>query len=179
MSQLGRSRIGLIADTHMPPANPPVSQWVEDVFRGVDLILHAGDLVSLDVLDWLAEIAPVRAARGNNDRGLPQDPRLAPYQDIVVSGTRIGVIHILEPLDWPMVTLAQQYGIDPVPDVLVCGDTHVPMIAWRDDVLLINPGSPTLPSLRTDIPGTIGLLTLDQEGPHAEIVSMPTTQGEP
>lgn len=168
-------RIGLIADTHMPPANPAVERWVEQVFADVDLILHAGDLATVWVLDWLETIAPVLAARGNNDAGVPDDPRVAHYQCTIVGGTRIGVIHILEPLHWPMSRLAQQYRIDPLPDVLICGDTHEPVVTENDGVLVVNPGSPTLPSMRVDRPGTVGLLTLNERGPSAEIVTMPAT----
>jgi putative phosphoesterase len=171
----GTRRIGLIADTHMPPANPGVERWVEQVFAGVELILHAGDLATASVLDWLETIAPVLAARGNNDAGVPDDPRVAQYQCVTVGTTRIGVIHILEPLNWPITRLAQQYHIDPLPDVLVCGDTHEPVVAKMGGVLVVNPGSPTLPSMRVDRPGTVGLLALDDRGPTAKIVTMPAT----
>lgn len=167
--------IGLIADTHMPPRRPDVTRWVEQTFAEVDLILHAGDLAALWVLDWLETIAPVYCARGNNDRALPEDPRVAPYQQITVEGTRIGVIHILQPREWPIDRLAAAYKIDPLPDVLVCGDTHEEFIEWRDNVLVVNPGSPTLPSLRTDLPGTVALLSVGQDSrPNAWMISMNT-----
>ena len=63
-------RIGLIGDTHYPEAGP---LWDEayDALRDVDLILHAGDLHVIDVLDWLEERCgvPVLAVRGNGDDG--------------------------------------------------------------------------------------------------------------
>ena len=62
-------RIGLISDTHQPSDQPTLWDEVYTVFKGVDLILHGGDIVLPRVLDWLGDIAPVLAARGNNDLG--------------------------------------------------------------------------------------------------------------
>ena len=75
-------KIGLIADSHIPEAMPELPSQVRTVFKGMDLILHAGDLHCIEVLDWLEEIAPVLACRGNGDEGsggravVPDDPRL-------------------------------------------------------------------------------------------------------
>ena len=52
-------KIGLISDTHIPEAMPELPNQVRTVFDDTDLILHAGDLHCLEVLDWLGEIAPV------------------------------------------------------------------------------------------------------------------------
>ena len=61
--------IGLIADSHIPEAMPELPGQVRDVFADVDLILHAGDMHGLEVLDWLEQTAPVLAVRGNGDEG--------------------------------------------------------------------------------------------------------------
>ena len=60
-------RIGLISDTHIPHDAKAIPPQVKEVFRGVDLILHAGDIYLSSVLDELEEIAPVLAARGDDD----------------------------------------------------------------------------------------------------------------
>lgn len=60
-------RIGVISDTHVPVRARALPGEVLRIFAGVDLILHAGDLVTLDVLDELRAIAPVFAVRGNVD----------------------------------------------------------------------------------------------------------------
>ena len=62
-------RIGLISDTHIPTAGSDLWPQVYDALRGVDLIMHAGDLHDTIVLDWLEELAPVRAVSGNGDYG--------------------------------------------------------------------------------------------------------------
>lgn len=60
-------RIGVISDTHVPVRARALPGEVFRIFAGVDLILHAGDLVTLDVLDELQAVAPVLAVRGNVD----------------------------------------------------------------------------------------------------------------
>ena len=76
-------------------------------FEGVDLILHAGDIVLPSVLDQLEEIAPVLAARGNNDPGW-DDHRLADTQWLDLEGFRIAMVHDMEPEDEPIDVLASQ-----------------------------------------------------------------------
>ena len=62
-------RIGLISDTHIPTAGRDLWPQVYDALRGVDLIMHAGDLHDPAVLDWLELLAPVLAVSGNGDYG--------------------------------------------------------------------------------------------------------------
>ena len=166
------TRIGVISDTHMPPTDEELCRRIEERFSGVDLILHAGDIVTLRVLDWLETIAPVRAAIGNNDIRLDGDPRLAPYQRLTIDGLTIGMLHILDPLEWPLPRLAERYRIGELPDVLIFGDTHFDYIAQRENTLLINPGSPTSPRMRTDLPGTVALLTIESGRAQAEIITL-------
>ena len=62
-------KIGLISDTHIPDSRKELWPQVFTAFRGVDLILHAGDIYDLGVIDALREVAPIYAARGNGDDG--------------------------------------------------------------------------------------------------------------
>ena len=74
--------VGLISDTHIPEAGPELWPQAYERMRGVDLILHAGDIHVLEVIDRLEEIAPIYVARGNGDDGgagrpvVADDPRL-------------------------------------------------------------------------------------------------------
>src|SRR3954468_7055425 len=101
-------RIGLITDTHQPSDQPTLWDEVYTVFAGVDLILHGGDIVLPKVLDWLEDIAPVLAARGNNDIGW-DDPRMKPVQWLDVDGLRIAMTHIMRREQRPIAELRDLY----------------------------------------------------------------------
>ena len=123
-------RIGLISDTHKllrPEAH--------DFLRGSELIVHAGDLVTPDVLEPLRELAPVVAVRGNNDRG-EWAMALQETECVTVAGVQILVIHDLADL--------RRLGIDPAREgvrVVVSGHSHKPRVEERSGVLYVNPGS--------------------------------------
>lgn len=169
-------RIGLISDTHMPPWNVAMADQIAETFAGVDLILHAGDIISSAVLDWLETIAPVLAAKGNNDAHLYADARVRPLQTLTHMGVSVAVLHVYEPWNRdPHDMMRERYGMEQSPDVLVVGDTHFECIERRNGVLMVNPGSPTTPHLRTDLPGTVAILHLDATGAEAEIVTLGAT----
>lgn len=120
---------------------------------GSDHIIHAGDIGAPDVLDALARIAPVTAVRGNND--IAAWARDIPESAIVeLGGVSIYVLHDVKTL-----------AIDPAQcghRVVVAGHSHRPLIADKDGVLFVNPGSAgprrfTLPIAigRVDIDGVV------------------------
>lgn len=160
--------IGLISDTHIPEACPELWPQVFDAFRGVDAILHAGDIHDLAVIDQLHDIAPVWAARGNGEDGSggrpiqPGHSRLRPAWVLDFDGVTIGLVHDLPIPEYPPHltverTMQHHFGRADL-DVVVYGDTHVEAIDTIGDVLCVNPGSPTYPhNLDTQL-GTIGFL---------------------
>ena len=85
-------RVGLISDTHLPSSIREPWEEVAEAFSKVDLILHAGDIVTPRILDWLEDIAPVIAALGNNDFEM-DDPRVRPIQTLEIEGWQLGMIH--------------------------------------------------------------------------------------
>ncbi len=164
-------RIGLIGDTHYPEAG---ALWDEayDVLRGVDLILHAGDLHVVEVLDWLEERCgvPVLAVRGNGDDGgggrpvCAEDPRMRPVQVFDADGLRVGLVHDATLPEWPphrTLESIMDHHFGGRVDVLVHGDTHVPQVEMMRGVLLVNPGSPTFPRNLTRRPGTVGFIEIE------------------
>lgn len=169
-------KIGLISDTHIPEAMPQIPEQVRHVFTDVDVILHAGDLHCLEVLDWLEELAPVHAARGNGDNGsggrplVPDDPRLREAQVIACRGWSIGLVHdVLDPVEmphWPIARTMEHY-FGRQTDLIVCGHTHIERIQRHDDVWVLNPGSATFPHNLAAQPGTVGVLTLATHGQAA------------
>src|SRR6516165_11578364 len=95
-------KIGLISDTHIPQACEHLPREVFDAFRGVDLVMHAGDVYVNRVLDELSVIAPVIAALGNGDEGLDghqfklaPDHRVSTAHLIEAEKLRIGLAHAL------------------------------------------------------------------------------------
>ena len=86
------ARVGLISDTHMPERCAALPPSLFEVLRGVDLLLHAGDMGELWVLERLSAIAPLVAVHGNDDT--PDATRELPYQQLVaVGGVRILLWH--------------------------------------------------------------------------------------
>src|SRR3954451_20110308 len=99
LSERTSLRVGLISDTHIPEARAELWPQVFDVFRGVDSILHGGDIHDLVVLDQLNELAPLWSARGNGEDGsagrpvAPDDDRLRWSWLLDLAGVRVGLTH--------------------------------------------------------------------------------------
>lgn len=132
-------RIGVIADTHIPKAATELPEAILKGFEGVDMILHAGDLVELKVLDKLNEIAPTEAVSGNMDSWNVRDA-LPSKKIINASGFKIGLIHGWGPPNKLCDTLSGEFsGVD----AIVFGHSHEPMNERRNGILYFNPGTPT------------------------------------
>jgi uncharacterized protein len=146
-------RIGVISDTH-GLLRPEALR----ALRGVERIIHAGDIGAAQVLEGLRALAPVHAVRGNNDRGawaskLPS--RLA----LELGGVCIEVLHDLKELE-----------LEPVAGrchIVVSGHSHQPRVSERDGVLFVNPGSAG--RRRFTLPVTLGHLILAEGRARAEI----------
>ena len=124
-----RRIIGLIADTHglMRPG-------VSSALDGVELIIHAGD-VGDGILEELAEIAPVKAVRGNTDP--IGDPDLPLALVLEIGGLSIHVSHGNEvgvPTPEKLLAAYEQ-------DVLIYGHTHRQLVAREAHRLVVNPGA--------------------------------------
>lgn len=167
-------RIGLISDTHQPIGRSELAPEIHEAFAGVDLVMHGGDIVNPVVLDWLEEIAPVVAARGNNDIGW-LDPRVQDIQIIEEQGLRIAMMHDMEPEDRPIADLRDRYLDGEHADIIVTGDTHFERLDYRDEVLQINSGSPTLPHHWSYRLGTVALLEIERGEVSARIVRLGET----
>ncbi|MFP5377179.1 MAG: metallophosphoesterase family protein [Acidimicrobiia bacterium] len=151
------TRALVLSDTHLRPEGR--RRLPGSVYRGLDgadVVLHAGDIVTAELLDELSGFAPVRAVLGNNDL----DPALAALPETrldVVDGVRVAMIHDSGPRAGRPARLRRRF---PDADVVVFGHSHVP---WNEPglggQLLFNPGSPT--ERRAQPHHTFGLLTLD------------------
>ncbi|HLF76952.1 MAG TPA: metallophosphoesterase family protein, partial [Dehalococcoidia bacterium] len=141
-------------------------------------ILHAGDIIHPIVLDWLQEIAPVLAARGNNDRDL-NDPRILDRHFLDHGGRRLAMVHDMEPEDRPLDYLRKTFLKGEHADIMVTGHTHIERLDYREGVLQINPGSATLPHLRSTRLGTVALLDWHDDRLEARTVRLGETEGLP
>ena len=158
--------IGLISDTHIPDRAKQLPQNVLDAFKDVDLILHAGDLTSIDVIDQLEQIAPVMAVQGNMDR--VSGINLPKAKVLEAEGLKIGIVHgeVYPRADTQqLVYLAKELDAD----ILVSGHSHQPKIEKTDGVLLINPGSPIVPRLADR---TVMLLEIKNKEVDLEIIKI-------
>ena len=132
-----------------------------EAMRGADLILHIGDVGKPEVLDALREIAPVRAVRGNVDRG--DWAEALPLTEVVeIDGAHLYLIHILDDLD-----------LDPVAAgfaAVLFGHSHKPEIREKDGVLYLNPGSAG--PRRFKLPVTCAQLWIEDGCACGEIVEL-------
>lgn len=146
--------VGVISDTH-----GELHHRVHEVFEGVDLIVHAGDVGGPGILIDLEAIAPVVVARGNTDTGAWACglPAQASFRAGTVPGI---VVHDLSSAD--------------VPDgatIVISGHTHLPSIERRRGVLYVNPGSAADSRMRS-AGESVALISVDAGQAHARIVHL-------
>jgi putative phosphoesterase len=108
---------------------------IADVFHGVQMILHAGDVGGAAILAALNDIAPTQAVYGNVDD--PHDPALARERVVTIGGVTIHVSHGHE-LGQPT---AERVAARYAGDVLVFGHTHKAVTLRADNRLVVNPGA--------------------------------------
>ena len=180
-------RLGLISDTHIPTAGKEPPPQVVTAFQGVDMIFHAGDLYAPSVIEWLAQIAPVKVS--DSQYGAPREgaSRVNSPMVVEVEGHTIGLVHALiipgmtddampgkiaklwpPRLSFPD-ALEKIFG-RPV-DIIVTGYTHVPMIEEHFGVLIVNSGSPSMVG-QTPKLGTVAILEVTPGKREATIVSL-------
>lgn len=137
-------RIGLISDTHNL-----LRTEARIALKGVDHIIHAGDICDGEVLRELEAIAPVTAVRGNNDRGA-WAAALLERERIEIGGVPIYIVHDLHDLD----VVPETCDIK----VVITGHSHRPQMKMENGVLYINPGSAG--PRRFTLPISIGFLEI-------------------
>ena len=159
-------RIGVISDTHIPKRGLRVPDVALRHFEQVELILHAGDLSTLTVIDQLEAYAPVVAVQGNVEQ--PEVIASLPIKrEIVVGGCVIGLVHILGDRKYHARNARNEF---PTARAVVFGHSHIPYTEDNGGLLLLNPGSAT--DRRTQPCCTLALLTITDGQPHAEIVPL-------
>ena len=149
-------RIAVLSDTHAPRHWKAVPPRVAARLEGADAILHAGDVCTVDVLDELAQFAPVHAVLGNNDGedvaswGAPLELRL------VLHGLPVAMIHDSGAAGGRGRRLKRLF---PDAALVVFGHSHIPWDETHDGQRAFNPGSPT--DQRRQPHGTMGELLIE------------------
>ncbi|MGE5305306.1 MAG: metallophosphoesterase family protein [Alphaproteobacteria bacterium] len=146
--------IGLISDTH-----GLLRPQVLAALKGVDLIIHSGDIGKPEVLQGLKAIAPLIAIKGNVDKGAWAHS-LPDVKWLRIGDARMFVIHNVNELDFNAAARGYQ--------VVVSGHSHKPSVVTRDGVLLVNPGSAG--PRRFKLPVTVGKLRVDCIAVSTEIL---------
>jgi hypothetical protein len=147
--------IGVISDTHGLLRPEAVAE-----LRGVEHILHAGDVGDIAILDALRKVAPVTAIRGNVD--VSGKCAELPATDVVELGGRLFyLVHAVQDLD-----------INPVAAgvaMVVSGHSHKASVEVQDGVVFFNPGSAG--PRRFSLPVTVGFVKVE-DGVEASVVEL-------
>jgi uncharacterized protein len=158
-----------------PPANPPPDRLIGvisdthgllraeaiEALRGVDHILHAGDVGDPLILDSLRELAPVTAISGNIDAHGPCS-QLPTTEVVTLHGHTFYMLHDRNALD-----------LDPVAAgfaAVISGHSHRPLIEWRRGVLYLNPGSAG--PRRFSLPISLGLVTVSPNALQPRLLTL-------
>jgi uncharacterized protein len=148
--------IGVISDTHGLLRPEAVA-----ALQGSDLIIHAGDIGSPEVILALRKTAPLVAVRGNVDRGAWA--RQYPATEVVeVDGVLVYVLHDRQQLD--VDPAAAGFG------VVISGHSHRPSVTNDGGILYLNPGSAGRRRFR--LPVTVARLTVHAGEAAAEIIEL-------
>jgi uncharacterized protein len=150
--------IGIISDTH-----GLLRPEVLEVFKGVSLILHAGDIGNPEVLDALRTLAPVVAVRGNNDTG-KWAKRIPETQTVHAAGVSLYMLHNLK----EMKVRPSDENIAAV----ISGHSHRPSLMRQEGVLFLNPGSAG--PRRFKLPISVARLMVRGSAVQAELISLST-----
>jgi putative phosphoesterase len=148
--------IGVISDTHLSRYDAGLAGIVDDHFKDVDFILHAGDLVDLRVLDIFAG-KEVKAVSGNMDN-MPVKDKFPEQLIFEIKGFTVGLIHGWgSPLGIEKKLLAKLGNVN----CIVYGHTHKPVNYKENGILFFNPGSAV--DKRFADTRTIGIIEIDKE----------------
>jgi putative phosphoesterase len=162
----GLVRLGVISDTHLPGRGRQLPSAVFDLFREVDLILHAGDFIDSTVFYDLCGVAPIRGVLGNCDAA--ELASLVPSKDsFEAGGVRIGMVHDSGSRERRRARMAAAF---PNHRVVVFGHSHQPLIDDDGALLLLNPGSACDPRA-AKIP-TVAILEIAGRQPHAKLIEL-------
>jgi putative phosphoesterase len=160
-------KIGVISDTHLKEPSDIIERIAFQYFSDVDLIIHAGDLVRLFVLDAFFGMGKeVNAVCGNMDH--VEIAKSFPIKKTIrIEDVHIGIIHGWGGPDGMRSRITQEFeGVD----AIIYGHTHHPFLAKEGDILFLNPGSPT--DNRFTKENSIGIIEVDGKNIQGKIIRL-------
>jgi putative phosphoesterase len=146
--------VGVISDTH-----GLLRPEVFEVFKDVELILHAGDIGGADILKQLKTITPTVAVRGNNDKEKWAE-RIPDHKKLKVGPISIYMIHDVKEVPEPSISS----------NVVISGHSHRPSIDRRNGVLYLNPGSAG--PRRFKLPISVARLSIQRASVEARLITL-------
>lgn len=149
-------KIGVISDTHGLLRPEAVA-----ALQGCEQIIHAGDIGSPEILQQLAQIAPLHVVRGNNDQDAPWARQVPDYLMLDVGGWRTLVVHDIA--DVPAL-------LDTPTPLVITGHSHKPLIEWRGATLYVNPGSAG--RRRFTLPVTLAVLEVREMTIESRLIAL-------
>ncbi len=166
-------KIGVISDTHIPDKSKHLPQAILDAFKQVDMVVHAGDLVDLEVIAELGKVcAKVFAVAGNMDsQAVKNKYPLKEFLD--VKGFKIGIMH-----GWGaslgLVDVLKAAFKEDNCDIIIFGHSHKPMNELIGATLFFNPGSATDAAAGYNSYGIIEINDRKENGglPFAKIIKI-------
>jgi putative phosphoesterase len=147
-------RIGVLSDTHLNKVTKEFEEIHRRFLAGMDIILHLGDFVSAEVVDFLNG-DHFHGVHGNMDPGDVRE-RLPKKKIFKCGSFRIGLIHGWGPAAGLEARIRPEFeGVD----VIAYGHSHMPADHKKEGILFFNPGTAT--GYNKSVPHTIGILEID------------------
>lgn len=149
-------KIGVISDTHGLLREEAIR-----ALKGVDLIIHAGDIGNDNIIEELRNIAPVVAVRGNNDKE-EWAKKYSKSEVLEIGELFIYILHDIKELD-----------LDPKGagfNVIISGHSHKPCLEEKDNILYLNPGSAG--PRRFKLPISMSILHINNDTASTEMIDL-------
>jgi putative phosphoesterase len=159
--------IAVISDTHLPRGRRRLPEACVERIRTADLLLHAGDIATPEVLADIERIGPpVRAVYGNVDT--PELREALPEALTVdADGARIAMVHDAGPSKGRLARMRRRF---PEADAVVFGHSHIPLHEEGGGFQIFNPGSPT--DRRRQPAHTMGVATAEGGSVAFQLVTL-------
>ena len=149
-------KVGVISDTHALLRPEALA-----ALQGCEQIIHAGDIGKAEILEQLAQIAPLHVVRGNNDLKADWATELPDRLAFELGGSKVLLVHDIA--DVPA-------DLDTSIRLVITGHSHKPLIEWRGERLYLNPGSAG--PRRFKLPVTVAILEVLGSTLDAHLVAL-------